>query len=149
MNGKRTGFTFFETIIVLGITALILTVTIPSFTRSRQVMAEERFWRLFRREWRQAQLRAEVSQQLTVIRYNKVGETMYFRWSDGCNEIVIPATLRVRSFSEVVISPTGYTRARTQVFQSAINHHLFLMKIQLAWGGYRVEEKDAGSIYDG
>ncbi|MBD5806441.1 type II secretion system protein [Limosilactobacillus walteri] len=146
---RRKGFTFLETIIVLGIAALILTITIPPFTRSQQIMMEERFWRLFRREWRQAQLRAEIDQQLTIIRYNKVGGTIYFRWSNGCNEVVIPATLRVVSFGEVVISPTGYTKARTQVFQSNINHHLFLMKIQLAWGGYRIEEKNSGSIYDG
>ncbi|WP_302116818.1 hypothetical protein [uncultured Limosilactobacillus sp.] len=149
MKAKEKAFTFLESIIVLGVAALLVLITIPNFTKGQQIMAEARFWRLLRYEWRRAQLRAEVDHQYIVIRYNKVGATLYFRGNDGIREIEIPQTLKVICFNEVTISPTGYTRARTQIFKSTVNDRLYRMKIQLAWGGYRLEEGDGRGFYDG
>ena len=43
MNLQEEGFTFLEAIIVLGIAALLLLITIPNFTKTRQKIDEEHF----------------------------------------------------------------------------------------------------------
>lgn len=43
MNLQEEGFTFLEAIIVLGIAALLLLITIPNFTKTRQKIDEEQF----------------------------------------------------------------------------------------------------------
>ena len=43
MNLQEEGFTFLEAIIVLGIAALLLLITIPNFTKTRQKIDEQQF----------------------------------------------------------------------------------------------------------
>lgn len=143
MNLHREGFTFLETIIVLGIAALLLLITIPNFTKTRQKLAEEQFWRSLRQDWQWAQLQCESKHQYIVIRYDKSGERITFRINDQTREskvIPIPSTLNVDAFSELYMTPNGYTRPQTQTFRSLIDGHRYYMKIQLGWGGYRIVE---------
>ena len=44
MNFREEGFTFLEAIIVLGMAALLLLITIPNFTKTQKKLAEEQFW---------------------------------------------------------------------------------------------------------
>lgn len=145
---KHKGFTFLEAILVLGIAVVVIGLAVPSNVRSRQVMAEERFWHTFRQEWRQAQVRATISHQVTWIEYCRTTNEICFRWNSGKHNIMLPATLEVYRFDDIEMSSTGYVKPQTEIFESKINNHLFFMKIQLAWGGYRIEEKETTSISD-
>ena len=71
MNLQEEGFTFLEAIIVLGIAALLLLITIPNFTKTRQKIDEEQFWQSLRQDWQWAQLKCESKHQFVVIRHDK------------------------------------------------------------------------------
>lgn len=138
---KSPAFTMIEALIVLAITALIIGITLPSMSRSERLLGEQQFWRSMRKEWHQSQLRAELNHYPTEIEYDPFTREIIFKWFNGKSRLPVPATLQVVQFDKVEISETGYSRARTQEFRSKINGHRYLMKIQLAWGGYRFEEK--------
>lgn len=146
---KKPAFTMLEAVIVLGIVALVVGLTMPAMTRDRQAMAEEQFWRNLRHNWRQAQLRAELNQQSTQIKYNVVAQTVEFDWASGQKQVAIPATIKVFRFPKLKMAADGYIKAQTQVFYSELDQHYYLMKIQLAWGGYRIEKKDQASFSNG
>lgn len=146
---KQNGFTALETIIVLGIVTLVIGITISLPIKSRQRMAEEHFWSSLRQEWRQAQVRALTKHQVTWISYNQNTNAIDFRWVAGKDYVSLPSTLKVKWFERFMITDTGYTRARTECFQSDIDQQLYLLKIQLAWGGYRIEKQSPASISHG
>lgn len=146
---RKTAFTMVEALVVLGLTALIIGIAAPSLTQSKRVMAEQQFWRLLRRNWRQAQMRAELNHQATRIEHNSTAATIDFYWPGGIQQVKIPGTLKVRRFNNLRLTADGYMRAQTQFFYSDIDRCFYLMKIQLAWGGYRIEKKDETSFFDG
>lgn len=134
-----------ESMIALALTALIITFTFPSVTRNHQITAERQFWNSFRQEWREAQVRAKVNHEETAVTYHATDEQIEFSWWQGerpCRrQLNIPETLLVRKFEDFKMHENGYTRPRTQEFQSSINQRTYLMRIQLAWGGYHIETK--------
>lgn len=144
MNLQEEGFTFLEAIIVLGIAALLLLITIPNFTKTRQKIDEQQFWQSLRQDWQWAQLKCESKHQFVVIRHDKNNEMITFRINDQTREtkeILIPSTLNVEWFGELYLTPNGYTRPCTQRFKSLIDGRYYYMKIQLGWGGYRIEKR--------
>ncbi|MBB1062633.1 type II secretion system protein [Limosilactobacillus fastidiosus] len=142
---KRCGFTILETIIVLVLTALIVTFSFPSLSRSRQVVAEHEFWNDFRQEWQAAQVRSKTRHIETAVTFDSSSYQIEFAWLEHYQPVkkrlTVPETLLVRKFDDFEMHENGYTKPRTQEFQSSINGTTYLMRIQLAWGGYRIETR--------
>lgn len=134
-----------ESVIVLGITALIVTFSFPSLRKCQQVAAENAFWDRFQQNWRNAQLRAKINHIETGVAFKNDSYQIEFMWrKDGeCQRqlLDIPDTLRVNDFTDFRMHENGYIKPRTQEFESAITHRKYLMKIQLAWGGYHIETR--------
>ena len=102
------------------------------------------FWQSLRQDWQWAQLKCESKHQFVVIRHDKNNEMITFRINDQTREtkeILIPSTLNVEWFGELYLTPNGYTRPCTQRFKSLIDGHYYYIKIQLGWGGYRIEKR--------
>lgn len=136
----KKAFTTIEMVIVLGIVALLLAFTMPNFTHSRQLMMEEQFWRSMRQQWRTAQIAAQLHHQATNVDYDKEAQQITFSTGRHHTEVVVPGTLTVRRFNAIEMHEDGYVRPQTMVFDSRLNDCRYLMKIQLAWGGYRLEK---------
>lgn len=134
-----------ESIIVLGITVLIITFSFPNLKKSQQVATENAFWSSFQQNWRNAQLRAKINHIETGVTFKRETYQVEFTWYENSQFqkqlLDIPATLRVNEFSNFRMHENGYTKPRTQEFESSITHRKYFMKIQLAWGGYHIETK--------
>ena len=142
---KKEAFTMLETIIVLILSVVIITFSFPNLMRSRQVVAEHEFWNDFRQSWQAAQVRSKTKHIETMVTFDPVSYQIEFDWRDQQKlvkgKLDIPETILVRKFDDFKMHENGYTKPRTQYFQSSINWRRYLMRIQLAWGGYRIEEK--------
>lgn len=142
---KKDAFTMLEAIIILILTAIIITFSFPNLTRSRQVVVEHEFWNDFRQSWQAAQVRSKTKHIETMVTFDPVSYQIEFDWREQRklvkDKLDIPETILVRKFDDFKIHENGYTKPRTQEFQSSINGRKYLMRIQLAWGGYRIEEK--------
>lgn len=136
----KKAFTTIEVVIVLGIIALLLTFTMPNFVHSRQLMMEEQFWRSMRQQWRTAQIAAQLHHQATNVDYDKETQQIIFSTGGHHTEVVVPGTLIVRHFNTIEMHEDGYVRPQTMMFDSQLNDQRYLMKVQLAWGGYRLEK---------
>lgn len=133
-----------ETLIVLVLTTLIITFSFPNLTRSQQVVAEHEFWNDFRQAWQAAQVRSKTKQIETMVTFDSESYQIEFCWYDQGKKrdrLSVPETLLVKKFDDFRMHENGYTKPRTQEFQSSINGQTYLMRIQLAWGGYRIETK--------
>lgn len=140
---KLVAFTSVEMIVVLGLVTAIYLMLAPSFQPSRQAIVEQEFWHGMRQNWRAAQVAAQVRHQPTLIDYCPETQRIRFTRDDHRTYLDIPPTLKVVPFDMIVIDGTGYTAPRTIRFKSRRRHCCYLMKIQLAWGGYRLEEVPA------
>lgn len=142
---KQNGFTMLEIMITLGLVSLIVLFTWPSISNSQQSAIERAFWQNFQQSWREAQLRSKESHQQTAVKFDYQAYQIEFSWIENHHEqrrnLVIPETLEVVTFEPFTMHENGYTRARTQEFVSSINKRHYWMKIQLAWGGYRLDYK--------
>jgi competence protein ComGD len=142
---KREAFTILEVLIVLVLSAMIITFTFPSLVRSRQVVAEHEFWNKFQQEWQAAQVRAKTKQIETEVTFDPSAYQIEFYWLEKAqprkDELPVPETLLVRQFDSFKMHEDGYTKPRTQEFQSSINHRTYFVRIQLAGGGYHIETK--------
>lgn len=142
---KKEAFTMLETIIVLILTVIIITFSFPNLMRSRQVAAEHEFWNNFRQSWQAAQVRSKTKHTETMVTFDPVNYQIEFDWREQRklvkDKLDIPETILVKKFADFKMHENGYTKPRTQEFQSSINGRTYLMRIQLAWGGYRIEEK--------
>lgn len=137
---KQVAFTSVEMIVVLGIVAAIYLLLAPNFQPSRQAIGEQQFWHGMRQNWRAAQVAAQVHHQSTLIDYCPETQRIRFTRDNRYTYLDIPPTLEVKPFDMIVIDDTGYTVPRTLHFESRRHHCGYLMKIQLAWGGYRLEK---------
>ncbi|MFR0771744.1 MAG: hypothetical protein ACLSH6_07740 [Limosilactobacillus pontis] len=136
-------FTSIEMIVVLGMVVVIYCLLGPSFNPSRQAIVEQEFWHGMRQEWRAAQVAAQVHHQTTVIDYHPASQQIEFDRTGKITRLAIPSTLKVDRFGRFVIDDSGYTAPQTMRFTSRREHCFYLMKIQLAWGGYRLENLSA------
>lgn len=139
MKNQRA-FTSIEMIVVLGLVAVIYLVIAPTFQPSWQAIAEQQFWHELRQDWRAAQVTAQVRHQSTTVQHYLSTRQIVFN-SDGHRTILnIPPTIEVEPFDMFIIDKTGYAAPQTIEFKSRLKHCRYLMKIQLAWGGYRLEK---------
>lgn len=136
----RRAFTSVEMIVVMGLVAVIYLLLVPNFQPSRQAIVEREFWHGMRQEWRAAQVAAQVRHQVTVIDYHPASQQIAFDRDGNTTCLNIPPTLKADRFSRFMIDGSGYTAPQTMRFTSQREHCSYLMKIQLAWGGYRLEK---------
>ncbi|MGM9907746.1 hypothetical protein [Limosilactobacillus sp.] len=141
MRGQRA-FTSVEMIVVLGLVVTIYLVLAPTFQPSRQAIAEQQFWHELRQDWRAAQVGAQVHHQSTVIDYYSDTKQLVFQRNGHRTLLNIPPTIALdeEKFNAFIIDDTGYTAPQTIGFKSRLQHCKYLMKVQLAWGGYRLEK---------
>lgn len=67
-----------EAIIVLILTAIIITFSFPNLTRSRQVVVEHEFWNDFRQSWQAAQVRPKTKHIETIVTFDPVSYQIEF-----------------------------------------------------------------------
>lgn len=139
MSGQRA-FTSVEMIVVLGLVAVIYLILTPTFQPSRQLIAEQQFWHGMRQNWRAAQVAAQVRHQPTAIDYHPGTQQITFDRGDNKVALNIPSTIETEDFDMIIIDDSGYTAPQTIRFKSRLRHCRYLMKVQLAWGGYRLEK---------
>lgn len=139
MNKKRA-FTVAEMLVVLGIICMLFALATPPFIKNRQLMAEDQFWHALRQEWRNAQVEAQLNHRETTIKYEKQSRQIIFTRLGKQKMVAVPSTITVKPFGIIGMHGNGYVRPRTLAFYSAARHQRYLMKIQLAWGGYRLEK---------
>lgn len=135
----KAGFTVLETIIVLAIVAIIVTFSVPEISRSRAYHEEQFFWSELRQNWRAAQLRARHERQVTKIEYEQTSNQIVFMAGQKQDVVHLPGTLKVIRFDQFQMHENGYVKPQTQEFKSSLTGCRYLMRIQLAWGGYHVE----------
>lgn len=128
-----------EMVVVLGMVAAIMALASPSFVKSQQAANEERFWHELKQQWRLAQTRARVSHRPTRIEFE--AKQVEFHSSKQVTTLALPATLRVTNAPiELQMMDNGYVRPLTVAFTSTFYHCRYELKVQLAWGGYRLEK---------
>lgn len=137
---EQRAFTSVEMIVVLGLVAAIYLIITPIFQPSRQLIAEQQFWHGMRQNWRAAQVAAQVQHQPTTIDYHPGTQQIVFDRGDHKTALNIPPTIETKDFNLIIIDNSGYTAPQTVRFKSRLRHCWYLMKIQLAWGGYRLEK---------
>lgn len=142
MSIKHRGFTLFETLIVLGLVTLLFCLITPNYFQSRQLIIENQFWHSLRQQWRTAQINAQLHHRSTIISYQSATRQLVFDSYKSKEEISLPTTLSIETIETVVMHEDGYVKPQTIVFYSRAKHCHYLMKIQLAWGGYRVEKEN-------
>lgn len=137
---KERAFTMVEMVIVLGIVSMLFALTAPRFIKSRQLIAEDQFWHALRQEWRNAQVEAQLNHRETAISYEEQSRQIIFTRLGERHPVAVPSTITVKPFGMIKMHCNGYVCPQTLTFDSAGRHQRYLMKIQLAWGGYRLEK---------
>lgn len=133
---KQRAFTLLESVIVLAIVALILLITSPAMQKSRQAAAERQFFTRLRLCWDAETNWARVNHQHIVIK--KRGQRMIV----GQKVLSIPTTLSANSgFVDLEVTTNGFTAPQTRALYSSIDRSVYLLKIQMGWGGYRIEKE--------
>ena len=133
---KRRAFTLLESVIVLAIVTLILVMTSPAMKKSRQAAAERQFFTHLRLCWDLEVNWARANHQQIVIK--KRGRQMIV----GHKVLTIPPTLSANSgFGDLDVSANGFTSPQTRALYSSIDRGVYLFKIQMGWGGYRIDKE--------
>jgi len=143
---KRNGFTLIETLIVLALVALMFTFGTMKLNSFREASDEKHFWMQLERAWQQSQARAQNSGKPTAIKLSANKEQLLFHardrnGNDDDNDIQIPKTIEVRAFKAITMHQNGYVKPQTAKFYSRRTNKMYLMKIQLAYGGYYIEKE--------
>jgi competence protein ComGD len=131
---KRSSFTLVETVIVFAIVLLVITLTSPSLTRSRQSAAERQFFTRLKSCWELETNRARNEHRRMSIFTND--QQMII----GNKVVKMPATLSAPDFAVLNVYDDGFTSPHTRVFYSKVDRSRYVVKIQMGWGGYRVEK---------
>lgn len=137
----RHGFTLTETIVVLGIVALMGLLMVPRANSSYARWEHQRFWKELRQEWQFAQVNAEEQHQVTEIYYDPQKRELVFLAQNNRQVLKVPRQLRVEKINRTVMKSNGYIRPDTWRFVDQLNKQEIQMKIQLAGGGYRIEKQ--------
>lgn len=138
---KSRAFTTLEMIIVLGLVALIMCMLGPQFGRSKQCMAEDRFWQSFRQEWRLAQTQAQLNHLPTTIFYDSTTNTLVFARDHHRRYVDLPSSLLVTSFTPVMMKTDGYVRPGTRCFYSQVRKCRYQLVVQMARGEFDVKKE--------
>lgn len=141
---KRDGFTLLESLVVLMLVAISFTICWPKFNYHWDCFEQEQFFHRLRAEWQLAQSSAKNNQEETDISYNH--SHVDFVNADYHHQLKLPRKLKMRDHTDLTMHADGYVRPCTWEFCSEIDHRVYYMHIQMAWGGYRIEK---GGFYTG
>ncbi|BAP86013.1 hypothetical protein LOOC260_115030 [Paucilactobacillus hokkaidonensis JCM 18461] len=141
---KNKGFTLLETLIVLGLVSLMFGFGALKLQPVNAASQERHFWQGLQQNWQASQTRAQGDNKGTEINYMPTANQIRFKWRDKkynthYSDVVVPSTIQVVSFAPLKMLANGYVKAGTQKFHSTLTNKNYVMKIQLAWGGFYVE----------
>lgn len=137
---KVHAFTLLESLLVLLITAMIVTALSPQMIKSRQRAVENEFFQRVETEWSKTTTRArENGESCRITIQNR---RMYF---GERSSIALPKTLTPTYFGSVYIHDDGFVSPQTEIFQSNIDQRIYRLKIQMGWGGFRIEQETPSS----
>ncbi|WP_367341919.1 prepilin-type N-terminal cleavage/methylation domain-containing protein [Limosilactobacillus sp.] len=133
---KAKAFTLVESLIVLFITAIIIAFFSPQMTKSRQRAIENEFFQRVETEWSKATTRArETGEPCRITIQNQ-------RMCFGKREsIALPKTLKPTCFGAIQIGEDGFVSPQTEEFTSEIDDRIYRLKIQMGWGGFKLEQE--------
>lgn len=131
---KRDAFTLLESVIVLVIAVLIVMIISPSMNKSRQIAMERQFWTKLHSCWDLEVNKARRHHQRMIIYAD--GHQMRV----GQEILKMPQTLSTHDFAVLNVHKDGFVAPQTRVLYSSIDHSRYVLKIQMGWGGYRVEK---------
>lgn len=133
---KFKAFTLLESLLVLFITAIIVAFFSPQMVRSRQRAVENHFFQQVEGEWAKTTTRAR--QRGKPCRITIQNNQMCFGQR---TTISLPKTLKPTEFGAIQINDDGFVSPQTEVFQSQIDGRIYRLKIQMGWGGFKLEEE--------
>lgn len=137
---RRDGFSILEMVIVLLIVSLLLTITFPKSIYSYQRWEQQRFWQGLQQHWQMAQTKAMNLHQTTFITYDMDKREINFSTNNVVSSLKVPKTLKVYGTKKVKIHTNGYIRPCSWRFRNELDSYDYVMKIQMAGGGYRIEK---------
>lgn len=138
---KKAGFTLVEMIVVLFLTALIFSLSVPASFAGLNEWQHRRFWNEMKQEWQLAQVRSQQQHQLTEINYDNVNHEIIFQFHNRRDRVVLPKNLKVQKSYECRMLSTGYVKPGTWIFIDQQHQQEIRMIIQMAGGGYRIEKR--------
>jgi competence protein ComGD len=139
---RKRGFTLAESVIVLGLIAMSFTICWPYFSCNWDQFRQDQFFRHFRTEWQLAQSNAKTRHFETRISFSD--DCVHFSGQNYHHDLQMPPKLKLRDHKNVTMHSDGYVRPCTWEFCSELDKHVYYMRIQMAWGGYRIEK---GGLY--
>lgn len=141
----RKGFTLIETVIVLGISALILiflVFAVAMFPQSN--IKEKAFWRCFDEQWNSAIQMAKDNGQITTVSFwSNSDEVVFSQYRNNglhYKRVQLPDGLRPVEFREIKITEKGFVKPQTLNWYSQNCHCKIHQKFQLGWGIYYCED---------
>lgn len=133
---KAPAFTLVESLIVLMLTAMLMAFFTPQMVKSRQRTAENEFFRRMEAEWDKSTTRAR--QQGNPCRITIQNRHLCF---GNRTAVTLPQTLKPTRFGAIQINGDGFVSPQTEEFTSSIDGRIYRLKIQMGWGGFKIEEK--------
>lgn len=141
---RKQGFTLMEMIVVLGLTALALTISWPAVHHNFEKTKQQIFFQSFRQEWQLAQANCKNNHEATRISYYSQERFFIFNNQHYQHEVKLPASLRLCPRKDINMHADGYVRPCSWELQNELDGHSYWMRFQMAWGGYRLEK---GGLY--
>lgn len=139
---KRAGFTLLESMLVLLLITISFTISWPHFTHNWDQFRQDQFFRRLKSEWQLAQSNAKDHHEATQISF--LNDRIHFDNEHYHHCLNLPKNLKVRDHTDLTMHADGYVRPCTWEFCSELDHHVYYMRVQMAWGGYRIEK---GGLY--
>lgn len=133
---KWRAFTLLESLLVLFITAILIAFFTPQMVKSRQRAVENEFFQRVEVEWGKTTTRARQRQESCEITIHN--NQLCF---GNRTAISLPQTLKPTCFGAVKVNEDGFISPQTEVFKSRIDGRIYRMKIQMGWGGFKLEEE--------
>lgn len=141
----RLGFTLVETLVVLGISSVIMMLLVFAIAMFPQNnLKEKAFWRCFDEQWNLSIQAAKDTEQITKVRFRPdVNQVIFEQYKNKRLQsklIEIPDGLRPIEFREITISEKGFVKPQTLNWYSQKRHCGIHQKFQLGWGIYYCED---------
>ncbi|MDV7695155.1 hypothetical protein A7K95_10090 [Pediococcus parvulus] len=141
----KNGFTLVETLVVLTIVTILLSIGHFTLKRVMAQQQEKQFWAKFDDDWKKYEQFANFEGVVTYISFDKTRRKVKFTplkaFEKENSEIELPKTLSLFTNQEVKIGSNGYVKPQTIGFQSEANKCTYRLRIQLGWGVYHVSKE--------
>lgn len=137
---NRMGFTVFEMLIVLAITAGILLLSLMAIIsfQSNGEVEEKAFFNALDAEWKRAQYDAKYLHHSTLITFSP-GQPIRFLNNGVKRFLTTPKNIRVTQQRVIKMSQDGNVQPQTITFDSKVGRDVKMI-IQMGWGVYRLEK---------